>query len=446
MRNSLPQSQPVTLTIAGSDSGGGAGIQADLQAIAATGAFGTSAITAVTAQNTQGVEDTHVLPPEQVQAQITAVLDDFDVDAIKTGMLATAEVIDAVADVVADYDIPMVVDPVMIAATGDRLLSEDAEDSYYTLFEHADIITPNADEAETLAKTHINDHDSAIEAGRELLESGTDAVLLKGGHIATDPVEDILITDTDVTVFTHPRVNTSASHGSGCALAASIAGRLSHGQDIHSAVDEATSFLGRAIRYHYDLGEGSGAVNHLVDLRNRATKTKTQSTVSSLVNEIAEISPRKLIPEVGMTVVGATPYAESVEDIAGVDGRINRTVSGISTDSGVRFGASSHASRFLLSAREYNPNLRFALNARYGSDVMTALTDTSWSIAEASPVETDDHQQRIQHLVDETFDESTSPNVVVDRGGMYSEPLCWLLTENPQPLKANLETLLALLN
>jgi len=176
-RKPAPDSRPVVLTIAGSDSGGGAGIQADLKTIEAGGAFGTSAITAVTAQNTLGVVSSHVLPIEEIDAQIDAVLSDFDVRAVKTGMLATAPVIAVVTEYVDDLDVPVVVDPVMVAATGDRLLAPDAENVYEDLLAHAALTTPNADEAEVLTGIELTDHEGTIQAGKALLETGVDAAL-----------------------------------------------------------------------------------------------------------------------------------------------------------------------------------------------------------------------------------------------------------------------------
>lgn len=264
MKSTDPRSKPVALTIAGSDSGGGAGIQADIQAFAAAGAFPTSAITAVTAQHTQGVESTHLVPSDEVCAQISAVLSDFDVAAIKTGMLGSAQIIRAVTDILAGVDRPLVVDPVMVAASGDRLLEAGAETAYTELFDQATLVTPNAREANLLTDVSIEDLQTAIRAGKELLASGTTAALIKGGHISGDPIYDVLVTEDQTLVFEHERVRTPTTHGSGCTLAASVAGRLATGRSLSEAVKESIEYLDRSIQHHYAVGEG-GAVNHRVD-------------------------------------------------------------------------------------------------------------------------------------------------------------------------------------
>jgi hydroxymethylpyrimidine kinase/phosphomethylpyrimidine kinase len=275
MREPTPTTPPVALSVAGSDSGGGAGIQADLQTMAAQGVYGTTAITAVTAQNTRGVEGSHALPPDVVAAQYDAVLADFEVGAIKTGMLANVGIVETVADRIGqtrartDGAIPTVVDPVMVATSGDRLLEPDAEAAYEDLIAEATLVTPNADEAAVLTDVEVTDVETAEAAGEALRELGVDAALVKGGHVAGDPVRDVLVTAEGTRVFEHERVDTDATHGSGCALSSAIAARLARNEPLPAAAEEATDFLERAVAHHYDVGQGPGAVNHLVDLRVR---------------------------------------------------------------------------------------------------------------------------------------------------------------------------------
>jgi hydroxymethylpyrimidine kinase/phosphomethylpyrimidine kinase len=373
---------PVALTIAGSDSGGGAGIQADLKTMEAHGVFGTSAITSVTAQNTRGVEGSFTLPVADIEAQCAAVLSDFDVRAVKTGMLAEAPVVRSVAAQVAELDVPVVVDPVMVATSGDRLLDTDGEEAYADLFEYATLVTPNADEAEVLTDVEPIDDESAMAAGEALLELGGDAALVKGGHVPGETVRDVLVTDDGATVFEHPRIDTDATHGSGCTLASAIAARLALGDDLETAVAGATDFMERAVRYAADVGEGPGAVHHLAELQNWAAQNETAEAVERVVQSFVRRDVSALVPEVGMNVVGATPYAENVGETAAVEGRITRTLSGVNPNRGVRFGASSHVARFLLSAREFDSNLRFAVNCRFDADVEDALSTLSGEVAE----------------------------------------------------------------
>ncbi|ELZ37638.1 bifunctional hydroxymethylpyrimidine kinase/phosphomethylpyrimidine kinase [Halorubrum tebenquichense] len=266
-----PVHPPVALTVAGSDSGGGAGIQADLSAMTAHGVFGTAVVTATTAQNTRGVEDVHPVPADHVASQYAAVADDFDVAAIKTGMLATAEIVETVTDALADSGVPLVVDPVMVAATGDRLLSPAAEEAYEALIAAATLATPNADEAEVLTDEPVETPADAERAGRELVALGADAALVKGGHLDGESVDEGVV-DTlvragdeadgvEVDRFESPRIDTDATHGSGCALSSAIAARLARGEPLRGAVEKAVGEMSEAVRRGYDVGGGPGAVN-----------------------------------------------------------------------------------------------------------------------------------------------------------------------------------------
>jgi len=285
-----PVSLPVALTIAGSDSGGGAGIQADLKTMTRHGVFGTSAVTATTAQHTRGVEDVHPVPPEHVTSQYDAVVNDFDVGAVKTGMLATAPIVETVTDALTGFEGPVVVDPVMVAATGDRLLSPEAEEAYEDLIAAATLVTPNTDEARVLVGDPIDTPTDAGRAGRELVARGADAALIKGGHLDggdssgsgdsdSESVIDTLVIDGDVvgdrsvnaadgdavTVrFENPRVDTDATHGSGCTLSSAVAARLARGEPVRDAVGAAVGEMHEAVRRGYDVGKGPSPVNPTV--------------------------------------------------------------------------------------------------------------------------------------------------------------------------------------
>ncbi|GAA0216785.1 bifunctional hydroxymethylpyrimidine kinase/phosphomethylpyrimidine kinase [Halobacterium noricense] len=433
------------LTVAGSDSGGGAGVQADLKTAEACSAFATSAITAVTAQHTRGVESTHVLPLEEISAQIEAVRDDFAVDALKTGMLATEPVIELVADHAADLAAPTVVDPVMVATSGDRLLDPEAEGTYEELLAHATLATPNAEEAELLTGVAVDGQESAVEAGRVLLETGVDSVLLTGGHVAGDTVQDVLVTADSVETFEHPRVDTDATHGSGCALASAVAARLAHGEPLIEAVQAGTDLLARAIRYNHDVGEGPGAVHHLVALRERAARDRTAEAVESVVRRLVDTDASPAVPEVGMNVVGATPYAESPEETAAVEGRITRTLSGVSPNRGVRFGASSHVARFLHGAREFDPVLRFAVNCRFDTAIEQRLDDLAGVVVEIDrreEPEPDEERSTMGWAARRAFEQADgTPVAVYDRGAVGKEPVVRVLAPDAETVTRHVLTL-----
>ncbi len=254
------------LTIAGSDSSGGAGIQADLKTFEALGVFGTSAVTAVTAQNTTGVSRVDVLAPEAVTAQIDAVASDFSLGAVKTGMLASAEIVHAVADAVERLGLaPLVVDPVMVATSGDALLAPDAVEAYrQRLFPLATVLTPNTHEAEALVGWPVRTLDDARRAAAELRASGADAVLVKGGHLEGEPdAVDVLADAEGERVYRSERIDTTSTHGTGCTLASAIAAYLASGADLRDAITGAKKYLTEAIRHAPDLGAGHGPVRHL---------------------------------------------------------------------------------------------------------------------------------------------------------------------------------------
>lgn len=256
--------RPIALTIAGSDSGGGAGIQADLKTFAAWQVFGTSAIVALTAQNTLGVTAVHPVPLEMVRAQLDALAADLPPDALKTGMLATRELVDLVAErLEADGWPNYVLDPVMVATSGDRLLDADAVSAVRDrLVPLAACVTPNLDEAELLVGFPVRDPDAMVRAGEALLGLGASAALVKGGHLASDILVDILVTPDGTQSYAHPRLHTRATHGTGCTLSAALTAQLARGIALAQAVPAALAYLDAAMRAAPGLGQGHGPVWH----------------------------------------------------------------------------------------------------------------------------------------------------------------------------------------
>jgi len=252
------------LTIAGSDSGGGAGIQADLKTFAACGVYGTSAITAVTAQNTLGVTAWEPVSTELVIAQIEAVAGDIPPAAVKTGMLATAAIVEAVSAAIAGLDLPnLVVDPVMVAKGGDRLLRDDAVAAMKThLFRLAEVLTPNIPEAEALTGMRIASVDDMLAAARRIREMGPRVVIVKGGHAASHESVDVVCLPHAEFELRGPRIATVHTHGTGCTFASAIAAHLALGRPLEEAIREARTYLEGAIRHAPGLGAGQGPLNH----------------------------------------------------------------------------------------------------------------------------------------------------------------------------------------
>jgi hydroxymethylpyrimidine/phosphomethylpyrimidine kinase len=252
------------LTIAGSDSGGGAGIQADLKTFAAHRVYGTSAITAVTAQNTLGVTMWRAMETDLVTAQIEAVAGDIGVDAVKVGMLATAAIVEAVAAAIAELDLPhVVVDPVMVAKGGDRLLEPEAVAAMRSeLLPRAHIVTPNVPEAEVLSGLTIRSIDDMRAAGDRILELGPRVVLVKGGHLEGPESIDVACSAHGTFELRGPRVETRHTHGTGCTLSSAIAANLASGLDDRTALTRAREYLDGALRHAPGIGRGHGPLNH----------------------------------------------------------------------------------------------------------------------------------------------------------------------------------------
>jgi len=257
------------LIIAGSDSGGGAGIQADLKAVTALGGFAATAITALTAQNTLGVHGVMPVPVDFIRQQIRVVLQDIGADALKTGMLHDGPTIEAVCDEIAAHapNVPLVADPVMVAKGGHRLLQSDAVEMLKRrLLPLATLITPNLPEAEVLTGLEIRDEAAMRHAAEMLLTLGVPAVLLKGGHLPGDRVVDLLATEDGIERFESPRIETPHTHGTGCTLASAIAAGLAQGMALRDAVARARAYVRAAIAAAPGIGQGHGPLDHAVTL------------------------------------------------------------------------------------------------------------------------------------------------------------------------------------
>ncbi len=254
------------LIVAGSDSGGGAGIQADIKSVSALGVFASTAITALTAQNTQGVHGVMPVPVEFIDQQMNVVLSDIGADCVKTGMLHDSAVIETVVTALERdaAETPVVVDPVMVAKGGAALLQDEAVSTLRgRLVPRATVLTPNVPEAEALTGRELQGEDDMEAMGRELFDLGPKAVLLKGGHMEGPVVRDMLITESGIRYYENPRIDTPHTHGTGCTLASSTAAGIAKGLTIEEAVAQAEAYLHKAIASAPGLGSGHGPVNHL---------------------------------------------------------------------------------------------------------------------------------------------------------------------------------------
>ncbi len=271
-------SLPRLLIIAGSDSSGGAGIQADIKTASAFGVYAMTAITAITVQNTTGVTAVHAVPPEIVRQQIIACLKDIGADAIKTGMLANAAIVRVVAATLAEYapGVPLVVDPVMVATSGAALLKPDAEKILIKkLIPLATLVTPNIPETKRLTGITRSDRASLRKAATILRHMGAKAALIKGGHSSKATIDDMLVWDQGESIFTFPRLKTRSTHGTGCTLASAIASGLAKGLPLSMAVGEARQYVQAAIASAPGFGKGHGPLNHMVQWKGKPVAGST---------------------------------------------------------------------------------------------------------------------------------------------------------------------------
>ena len=430
----------VALTIAGSDSGGGAGIEADLKTFAALGVHGVVAITSVTAQNTLGVYAVQDIPPKIVAKQIEAVAEDMGVDAAKTGMLSSSEIIVAVASTLRRYDFPLVIDPVMVAKSGAPLLRPDAVETLVKeLIPRATLVTPNKMEAEKLAGIMIKSLDDARRAARRIVEEyGAEAAIVKGGHLDGDESVDVLYYRGRYREYRAPRIENGCTHGTGCSFSAAITAELAKGRELEEAVETAKRLVTMAIDYGLRIGGGHCPVNPMAWLEIDAWRWRVTRSVEEALARL--LSSEELVlpytPEVGINIAEALPYpyARSIGDVAGVLGRVVKTPRGLRAGGPVALGASSHLARLVLAVMRHVPWLRAVVNIRYASELVEVAEDLGYRVVRVDrsrePVETRAREGGTMEWIAESVFSEIVADVVYDEGDWGKEPMIRVFGEN----------------
>ena len=426
------------LTIAGSDSGGGAGIQADLKAITLMGGYGMSVITALTAQNTIGVQGIHEIPAQFVERQIESVLSDIGTDAIKTGMLANREIVEVVSKKIKQYQVKkVVVDPVTVSKSGAYLLRKDAQQALIKkLIPLAWVVTPNLMEASVLTGLEVNSLEGMRKAAQRIYQLGAKHVVVKGGHLKGMPV-DLLYDGKIFNEVEGPRIESKNTHGTGCTFASAIATLLARGDSVAEAVRKAKSFVSMAIQSGLNLGKGTGPTNPSAYVLREMERYRVIQELKRAVEILKEEKIGHLIPEVSSNLGYALPQAEGVEDVAAFPGRIVRFKDSAATHSDPEFGVSRHVANIILTVMKFDPEYCSAMNIRYSKENVARLKRKGFLISRfdrmLEPKRVKEKEgSSLEWGVGEVLRKMKRvPDFIYDGGDVGKEPMIRVLGKNP---------------
>ncbi len=426
----------IALTVAGSDSVGGAGIQADVKAMSVVGVHAASVITAVTAQNTCGVDGIFPIPEEFIKVQMEAVLKDCDIRAVKTGMLYSAEIVGTVADILEDHDIPLIVDPVMISGTG-MSLSDDGYASALKkkLLSMCELVTPNKHEAEVLAKMKIKTQDDLILAC-ELIGKQGSSVLMKGGHFNTPVVIDYLYLSSEFTKLEYPKLRKSG-HGSGCVLSSFITANMAKGLNIVNAVLKSRELVQESIATQYAIGKGDVVVNAMINLKSDTDKFQVLDALDVAATRIVDTVPDELVPKNGINIAMALRGAARPEEIAAIDKRMTVYNGTLRKNGPAKFGTAEDLSYVLLIVMKHSPETRCIMSIAYRDDIMDVMEDVGMTAITAEI-----GKDKFSEATEKALRKSKGiPDAIVDKGPK-KERVIRLLAKDTDEMLEKLEEIL----
>ena len=426
------------LTIAGSDSGGGAGIQADLKTITALGGFGMSVVTALTSQNTLGVQGIHEVPVDFVEKQFDSVATDIGIDAAKTGMLSSSEIMRVVAKKIREYGIEkLVVDPVMVAKGGAMLIREEAKKTLIEeLLPLSFVITPNIPEAEELTGMKVSTVEDMKKAAEIIYGMGAGNVLVKGGHMPGDAL-DIFYDGEIFHEFVSGRIDTKDTHGTGCTTSAAIATGLAQGMTVYEAIKRAKDYITTAIRFSLRIGGGHGPTNHMAYVFRECERYHCIKELKEAIRRLTDAKCGSIIPEIQSNFVYALPYAAEAEDVAAIPGRMIRVGEEAKTLYDPEFGASSHVAGIVLTVMQYNNEYRSAMNIRFSENIVKICRNLGYTVDHFSR---SDEPEEIKRKEGSSLEWGTNivlskcdtiPDMIFDRGDIGKEPIVRILGRNP---------------
>lgn len=439
----------IALSVAGSDSGAGAGIQADLKTFSALGVYGCTAITAITAQNTSGVSDIFEVSPRVIESQIRSMKADMPPDAVKIGMVYSRQIIDAVHRSLKGSKVPIVLDPILSAGTGAKLLRDDALDTFVSkLIPLCTLITPNRIEAERLSGMRIRTESDGIEAARKIRRLGAENVIVKGGHFATSSVTDLLVDSRDkITKITNPRVMIEESHGSGCNFSSAVTAHLARGSNLHNACQAANEYVHLAIKNAVRVGRGLPVTNPLSGIYRDASRYQVISELQESVEQVSTLgSFYKIIPETQTNFVYALPNATDSAEVAGVRGRIVRIGNTAVPASYIEFGASKHMASAVIGYMRVNPAFRSVINIRFSDDLVKICK----SLFSVSSYDRSKEPQGIKRKEGssvswgtmQALSKNPKAEVIYHRGDIGKEPMITVFGRNPSEVAAKIKAIL----
>ncbi len=430
----------VGLSIAGSDPSSGAGIQADLKSFSFLGLHGTTVITCITSQNTQKVTTIHKLPVEIIEKQIDILFEDFNINAVKTGMLYDGEIINCVVRKLKQYKLTPVVDPVMIATSGDQLSQKTFVSSLKkNLLPKALMLTANIPESENLTKVKIRSLEDVKKNCKKLFSYGPKYVLIKGGHLSNKKAIDILYDGKDFYEHSLPRISNKKAHGSGCSLSALITGLIALGENPIDAVKKSKYIVWDMIKQGYKPGKGSDVLNHLCNINIPNSYENNEYfdvwfELKNAIQKLLSILPSNFVPEVGTNFVYAVKKAQKFQDICAINGRITKTKNKAKLCGNIDFGSSQHVASIVLAVMSIDDNIRSALNIRYSKELLELCKKTNLSIGSFN-------RQNEPSNVVSTMEWGTKytisklgyvPDIIFDTGGIGKEPMIRFLGNNPE--------------
>ncbi|UCE73827.1 MAG: bifunctional hydroxymethylpyrimidine kinase/phosphomethylpyrimidine kinase [Methanomassiliicoccales archaeon] len=420
------------LTIAASDSSGGAGVSADLKAFSFAGVHGCSVITCVTAQSTQKVTKIHEVPIEVIEAQLDALLDDINILACKTGMLYSPKIVELVAKKSEAFDFPVVVDPVMKATVGENLYESGFIEALSSkLIPKAELVTPNIPEAEAITGQKIKDLEDMKEACRNIHALGCSHVLLTGGHLEEQKAMDVLFDGKDFRLYLS-KVYPKDLHGTGCTFSALITALLAKGKKIEEAVSEAKIQISNIIGHGYSIGKGIGVAGLTSQPSFSPEELEVIEELQNTMYELQDIVPISFMPEVGINIGFALPGAQSLDEVCALEGRLIRVGERIGGVGGFKFGASKHIARIILTAMRFESDKRSAMNIRYNQDIIDICSSLDLSIGTFDRKEEPDVTTTMEWGTESAIKRlGKVPDIIYDEGGIGKEPMIRILGKNP---------------